>query len=141
MIGSDHFRSIVERVCSIAKDCTDQRIAGRIRLLARELEEIARTPESSAYFEFPDRVRTNHRTSLERGAKSGSRRLPHWRGSPALNVAFIIKFKTNGRFKRVDDVLYAPVSAMREKRVGESRLSMEREREIETTRAIERNIT
>jgi len=76
MIGSDHFRSIVERVCCIAKDYTDQRIAGRIRLLARELEEIARTPESSAYFEFPDRVRTNREAS-SRGAKTGSRRLPH----------------------------------------------------------------
>ena len=54
MIGRDRSHSIAEQVRSIAKDCSDQRTARRIQLLANELEEIARTPQSSTYYDFPD---------------------------------------------------------------------------------------
>jgi hypothetical protein len=54
MIRRDCFRSIAAQVRSIANDCSDLQTARRIQLLANELEEIARTPQSSTSYDFSD---------------------------------------------------------------------------------------
>ena len=57
MSDPDYYRLLAGRVRCIAQDCGDQRTARRVRLLAKELDDIANAPKPSTYYDLPDMVR------------------------------------------------------------------------------------